>query len=131
MSLRAHGTVTVSADRTCTAQFGAVFPAFTDDPLVPESTVVKTAHVMELRLRIDDIRKRLDLPAFAWTDPAPALARRTARATHIAKMRAALDEAFDASKQSKPAYTDPALAAGDPIKAVHVAELRSAVLTLE
>ena len=50
------------------------FPAFTDDPLVPESTVVKTAHVMELRLRIHDIRKRLDLPAFAWTDPAPALA---------------------------------------------------------
>jgi glucose/arabinose dehydrogenase len=124
----ADGVILLAADRACTAVFGA---AFTDDPLLAGSTVVKTIHVTELRARIDALRSVVALPPFTWTDATLLAGATTVRAVHVGEMRAALDEAFGAAGQPTPAYTDPALGPGAPIRAVHVAELRLAVVDLE
>jgi hypothetical protein len=49
-------------------------PAFTDGPgpkfaITPGSTVIKEAHIPELRTAIDNVRAARGLTAYAWTDP--------------------------------------------------------------
>ena len=36
---------------------------------MPGVTPVQAVHLLELRARIDGLRSRAGLPAFAWTDP--------------------------------------------------------------
>ena len=50
---------------------------------------------------------------------------------HITELRTALSQVYVAARQAEPTYTDPALAAGMSIKAIHVAELRAAIEALE
>jgi len=120
--------VTMSADRTCTALFTA---GFTDDPIVAGSTVVRAEHVTELRTRIDQLRATAGLTAFAWTDSALPVGALPIRTIHITEMRTALGAVYTAVKVPPPQYTDATLAPGDTIKAVHVAEIRSAVVAIE
>ena len=55
-----------------------------------------------------------------------------ARAVHLTDLRTALGQAYIACGQSAPTCTDATLTAGTMvIKAVHIAELRAAVLALE
>ena len=49
------------------------------------------------------------------------------RASHISELRSNLDEARFALRLAAMQYTDPALAAGDTIKAAHMRELRAGV----
>ena len=51
---------------------------------------------------------------------------------HLTELRAALDAVYDAVARSRPSYTDATVTAGTTaVEAVHVMELRAAVLALE
>jgi hypothetical protein len=116
--------------RTGNALFTVVGP-FTDDPLIVGSTVVKAIHVTELRSRIDTQRTRFGLSDFPWT-PATLGAGTVIAAVHVSDLRTALAQVYTAAGVPQPVYTDPVLVAGTtPIKAVHIAELRSAVVAIE
>ena len=107
-------------------------PRFTDDPLVPGVTPVRAVHLLELRARIDGLRARAGLPAFAWTDPEIVPGVTPGRAAHLTGLRSALAAAYAAAGRASPAYTDAEVTAGaTAIRAVHLQELRSAVVALE
>ena len=111
---------------------GAVeYEPFTDDPLIAGVTVVKAVHVTELRARIEQLRTRYGVAAFNWTDPSLTGGTSAVRAQHIVDLRTALAQAYAAAIMTPPTYTDPALAAGTPTKAVHINELRAAIITLD
>ena len=102
--------------------------AFTDDPLVAESTVIKAAHVMEVRAAIDAVRLAVGLAPFDWTDPTLTPESTPVKAAHLADLRTALDQAYEAAGRAAPLYTDPdAVAEFTLIKAIHLNELRRAV----
>lgn len=122
------GVLSMSADQSCTATFGV---AFTDDPLLAGSTTVKAVHVTELRSRINAVRALVGLSQFSWTNPTLTVANTFVSAIHITEMRTALKEAFAAAGRPEPTFTDPALSAGNPIRAVHISDLRSACVALE
>jgi len=100
---------------------------FTDDPLIPGVTVVKAAHVTELRLRIDALRVRFGVGVYAWSDPGLP-AGTPIKAAHLHELRSALQLAYTAAGLAPPVYTEPAMTV---IKAMHIHELRSAVVSLE
>jgi hypothetical protein len=103
---------------------------FTDDPLVAGSTIVKTTHFTELRIRIDALRSRFGLSGYSWTDA--SLDGRLISRTHVEQLRVALQEAYAAAKVSAPSFTDSSITAGAVlVKAVHITELRAAVVLLE
>ena len=123
-------TVTMSAARAVTANFGISTASFTDDPLVAGTTVVKVVHVAELRTAIAFARARNGLAAFTWTETLTA-ATTTLKASHIAELRTAVNQIYQALGRTLPTYTDPTLVTGQTIaKAVHVQELRTAVSAL-
>ena len=103
---------------------------FTDDPLTAQTTVIKTVHVTQLRLRIDALRVRYGLGTFAWTDPSLIAGTTPVRAVHITDLRTALNEAYSAALLTPPAYTDPSLA-GVQVKVAHIVQLRSLVIAIE
>ena len=111
--------------------FQASPTVFTDHLLEPGVTPIKAIHFLELRARIDALRARDGLAAFAWT--APALTAGTPiRAVHLTELRTALAEAYAAAGRTVPAWTDAAVTAGTTvIGAAHMMELRDAVLILE
>jgi microcystin-dependent protein len=102
---------------------------FTDDPLTAGSSAIRAVHVTELRARIDAVRAGFALPPFDWTDPVLTAGTTGLKAQHILDMRTALLQAYANGGLVAPTFTDPALGAGTAIKAVHIAELRSAAVT--
>ena len=52
-------------------------------------------------------------------------------AIHLAELRIALNDAYRAIGRTPPTYTDPIVAAGLIIKAIHLNELRSGVRALQ
>lgn len=113
------------------ALYTCVSSAFTDDPLVAASTIIKKTHITELRSRIDSARIRNGLAAFAWTDPVLTIGTTNVKAVHITEMRTALAAAYTEAGVTPPTYTDPGLTTGTVIGKVHIAELREAVIALE
>ncbi|MGH7306806.1 MAG: hypothetical protein ACRELZ_26325 [Candidatus Rokuibacteriota bacterium] len=110
-----------------TARFSRVF---SDSTLTPLSSVVRAAHFTELRGAIDTLRARQGLVAFGWTDP--SLAGTTIKRTHLAELRSAISAVYTARGVSAPAWTDATLTpAVTVVRAVHITELRAAVLALE
>jgi uncharacterized repeat protein (TIGR01451 family) len=99
---------------------------FTDDPLVPGATRLKTVHVSELRTAINAVRVLAGLGATTFTDP-NLIAGSPMKALHLTQLRAALDAARSALGLTPMVYTDPNLAAGMVVKATHIRELRSGV----
>ena len=105
---------------------------FTDDPLVAGVTPVRAVHFEELRRRIDALRVRAALPAFAWTDAVLTPGVTPVRWVHVAELRVALDAAYVVTRRPSPAWEDAVVTAGaTPIRAGHVNELRAAVVALE
>ena len=105
---------------------------FTDDPIRPGVTTVKSIHFTELRNRIDSLRREAGLRPFRWTDPVLRVGVTPIRLAHLLDLRAALEEAFTAAGQAVPIWSDASPRAGTtPIRAVHLLELRAAVVALE
>lgn len=104
---------------------------FTDDVLTADSSMIRAVHITELRTRVDALRARFNLPAYAWTDRALTPAVTLVRAQHIIDLRTALSDVYSAARQTPPNYADPSLGAGTTVKAAYIAELRTAVITIE
>jgi hypothetical protein len=103
---------------------------FTDDPLVAGSTTIRAIHFTELRSRIDALRVRFGLGAFAWTNS--SLSGVEIKTVHLTELRTALTEAYDTAGFPRPAFTDATVPPGAlPVRRVHLEELRSAVKALE
>ena len=132
---RIEVTATDPGGLSATGSFTVTVPApgtFTDDPIRPGVTPVRAIHLIELRTRIDALRREAGLDAFAWTDPVLTAGGTPVRLTHLLELRQALAAAYAAAGRAAPVWTDAAPAAGTTlIRAAHVAELRAAVMALE
>ena len=123
-------SVTMSAARAVTANFGVSTVTFTDNPLVAQTTVVKVLHVAELRTTIAMARARNGLAAFTWGDTLTA-ATTAIKAAHITEMRTAINQIYQTLGRTAPAYTDSTLVPSQTaVKAAHIQELRNAVSAL-
>ena len=121
LSATASFTVTVARPGT-----------FTDDPIRPGATPVRVIHFVELRTRIDALRRRAPLAPFAWTDPVLTPGVTPVRLAHLLELREALAAAYAAAGRPAPRWTDAAPTAGPtPMRAAHLMELHAAVLALE
>ncbi len=97
-----------------------------------ESTPIRAVHTLELRARVDGLRRRFGLTAFAWTDATIHFLTTPVRVVHMTELRTALNEAHVAAGRGVPTYTDPTIVANVTlIRAVHLTELRAAVVALE
>ena len=105
---------------------GAQGPVWTDDPLVPGVTPIKTAHFTELRTRINDLLAGCGSPAFAFTDATLKAGETPVRAVHVIELRAALGRAYDVCDGIRPIWSDPSPVQGSTIRARHLTELRDA-----
>ena len=104
---------------------------FTDSTLVPQVTLVRPVHMIELRIYINQLRSQVGLPTIVFSDTLTAGAT-TIKVTHISELRTALNDVYDAIGLTRPNFTDPVLTAGtSPIRAVHITELRAAVLAAQ
>lgn len=83
--------VALTADTTVTAvcTLSSTAFSFSDDPLTTGQTVVKAAHIVELRSAVNTLRGNNGLGAFFFTDPVLA-AGAAVKAVHITELRAAL-----------------------------------------
>jgi len=100
---------------------------FTNDPLVVRSTVVKFAHINELRTAVSAVRALAGLGAYSFTDATLTTGTKI-KAVHITDLRTALDAARSTLLLSALAYTDPTLTVhATSVKAAHLQELRTGV----
>lgn len=110
------------------SQYGNIDAAtaitFTDNPLIVNSTLIKAAHVTELRQAVDAMRVSGNLAAATWTDT--NLSGVPIKAIHLEELRTNLDQALTALGLSTSAYTNSSLSGVD-IKKTHVDELRQRV----
>jgi RHS repeat-associated protein len=103
---------------TATSPLPGGAPAFSDNPIQVGVTVVKSAHITELRTAINNIRAHLEMSSYSWTTSATT--NDYISAAPIAEMRTALDQALGAPAGG---YAS-GLASGQPVKAIHIQELR-------
>jgi hypothetical protein len=96
--------------------------AFTDDPIVPQSTRVKAVHLTQLRTAVNAMRASASLSPLA-ADATIGVGLRI-RAQHITALRTGLSEARAAIGLPALSFTDATLTV---VKAVHVQELRDGV----
>ncbi len=96
---------------------------YSDDPLAAQATLIRSAHIDELRTAVTSIRSFAGLFAPTWTDP--SLAGAVCKAIHIQELRDRLGEALTTLGISVPTYTDPTLTPGvTTIVTAHVDEIR-------
>jgi hypothetical protein len=98
---------------------------FTDDPLVPGATTMKTLHVTELRSAINTLRTSAGLGTFAFAETISAGAV-AVKASHILELRTALAQTRAALGLPQIVYTNPILS-GALIRAIDITEIRNAV----
>jgi len=108
---------------TVTSGWGTA-PAIHDNPLVANQTNVQARHVTELRDAINALRSHLGLTAYSWLTSATT--NDLISASPIQEMRTALDQALGAPSGG---YSS-GLAQGQPVKAIHIQELRDRVLSV-
>ncbi len=121
-------TVTMSAALTATATFGRIF---TDDPLAAGATVVKAAHVLELRAAIDSLRAWRSLSAISWTDQVLTAGVTPISATHLTQLRSALDGVYVADGLTPPAWGAAPVAGVTMITAAQFEQVRTAIRAVE
>ena len=97
-------------------------PVLHDNPLQAGITIVKALHITELRAAIDAVRSHLGMSAYSWQYSVTT--NDWISANPILEMRTALDQALGAPSGGYAA----GLAQGQPVKAVHIQELRDRVL---
>jgi len=116
----------LTASRTWTV---TITQSFSDHPL-QAGVAVKTVHITELRSWIDELRGECGLSAFSFTDPDLQPGVTEARAEHLTQLRTALGQAYSACGVPEFTYSAP-IAVGGTIAAVHISEIRDAILNLE
>lgn len=104
---------------------------FTDETLAAGTSPIRVEHIEELRARINSVRLRYGLSAFAFADAPVSRGATGIKAQHILELRTALSEAYVAAHRTPPSFTDPSLGAGTPLKLVHILELRAALIAIE
>jgi RHS repeat-associated protein len=103
---------------TLTSPLPGGAPSFSDERIQVGVTVVKAAHITELRTAINNLRAHLGMSAYSWTTSATT--NDYISANPIVEMRTALDQALGAPVGG---YAS-GLASGQPVKAIHIQELR-------
>ncbi|HKO57042.1 MAG TPA: N,N-dimethylformamidase beta subunit family domain-containing protein [Thermoanaerobaculia bacterium] len=93
---------------------------FTDPSLAPGS-VIRAAHLEDLRAAVDALRATIGLPPVAWTDP--VLAGVVVKSAHVLQLRTAINEVRAAIGLAPATFSSPLTL----IKAVHIEEMRNAV----
>lgn len=101
----------------------ATLARYSDDPIVPLVTTVKAQHILDLRTMINSMRQTAGLATAIWTNGGLAVGS-PITATDITDLRSALNPARTALGYTAISFTD-ALAAGTPIRAVHLNQLRA------
>jgi len=104
--------------------------AFTDPEIVVGIVPIRAVHITELRTRINQLRTRFGLAAYAFDDPSLVAQQTEVRVSHVEQLRAALAAAYVAAGRTAPTFTHATLA-GATIRGIHIKELRDAVLALE
>ena len=101
---------------------------FTDDSLFSQSTLVKAAHINELRQAVDAIRTMAHLPATNW-GPSITQFQTQIQATHIQDLRVSLTEVLSALSLPPCSYTDNSLTElrASLIKKEHIEQIRQCV----
>ena len=112
-----NGQLLITA--TVTSGWGTA-PTFNDNPLQVGVTTVQARHITELRTAIDAVRSHYNLAAYSWTTSATT--NDYISANPIQEMRTGLDQALGAGSYAV------GLASGQPVKAVHIQELRDRIL---
>jgi hypothetical protein len=101
---------------------------FTDPTLTAGVTLVKKAHVAELREAMAAMRAAAGLSAFNWSDHPLVIGTTLIRALHMSELRTALQEARNALGLDGLAFTDGTLTPQvTVVKRVHIQELRDGV----
>jgi hypothetical protein len=100
---------------------------FTDPTITLQQTLIRAAHVTQLRTAVAAVRTLAGLGAYAFTDAVTAGVT-TVRAIHIAELRTALDAARTALSLPAATYSDLTLTAqSTSVKGAHVVDLRNGV----
>jgi hypothetical protein len=102
---------------------------FTDNPVAFGGSI-KRLHVSELRGAINYVRQFYGMSVFVFTDDPLVVGSTPIKADHIIQMRTALQAVYLQRGMAPPTYADPSLSAGTTIQAVHVNQLRAAVLAV-
>jgi hypothetical protein len=106
---------------------------FTDDPLNPQGTktVIKAAHLNELRQAVNAVRALVGLPAASWTYPDPVSnppsQRRKIYLEDVTELRSNLDAALNVLGMTQPYPSDPPLDRGAVVRAAHFTQIRDRV----
>jgi RHS repeat-associated protein len=114
-----NGQLLVTA--TVTTGWGSA-PTIHDNPLFANQTTIQALHITELRTAINSLRSHLSLSAYSWQYS--AITADYISANPILEMRTALDQALGTPSGGYVA----GLAQGQPVKAIHIQELRDRVL---
>jgi hypothetical protein len=104
--------------------------SFTDNVLSARSTVIRAAHITELRARIDALRVRYGLSPYSYTDPAITVGITVVKAAHLTDMRRALQDVYSSAGLAQPTYTTNPTPSGTSVIG-DILDLRSAVLAIE
>jgi hypothetical protein len=99
---------------------------FTDDPLVPGSTLVKAVHITQLRTAVNAVRTLASLGPGSYTDPS-LTAGIPVKAAHVNDLRTALNAARSSLSLPAVSYAETITARVTKIKASHLTELRNGV----
>ena len=91
------------------------------DPVLTPGTVIRAAHLQEVRDAVDALRVTIGLPTVAWLDP--SLTGVVVKAAHLVQLRNAINETRAAIGLAPATFSDPLTV----IRAAHIEELRGAV----
>jgi hypothetical protein len=105
--------------------------SFTDDPITAQTTELKGSHFTELRSCIDALRTQVGLEVYAWADSTITPGVTLIRVIHLTELRNALSDIYAFAGLYTPTYTDSLTVESTMIKAVHIAELRTAARALD
>ena len=99
---------------------------FTDDPLVPGTTLIKAIHINELRTAANALRASAGLAPATFTDA--IVAGTIIRKVHVEELRSAILEARTAAHLPFTIFADTPLTVGSTaVKAMHIQQLRDAL----
>ncbi len=115
-----NGQLLITA--TMTAGGWGPAPPFNDNPLQAGVTTAQARHITELQTAINAVRSHYNLSAYSWQYSATT--NDYISANPILEMRTALDQALGTPSGG---YAG-GLASGQPIKAIHIQELRDRIL---